>query len=141
MLESLFNKVAGPLKRYSNTGAFLWIMWNFSEHLFWRRSPNGCSCIFMPQFLQNGFSNWVSFFGLIQIIENATSGTLRHYGNILFLFKLFNFELFQKFALINKYLRKRFEKCFHSKIFCAWNMTFSPHCGGKISVKVILSDL
>ena len=30
------------LKRDSKTGAFLWILRNFSEHLFWRTSVNGC---------------------------------------------------------------------------------------------------
>ena len=46
----LFNKFAGLkagnlLERGSNTGAaFLWILRNFKEHLFWRASANGCSC-------------------------------------------------------------------------------------------------
>ena len=30
------------LKRDSNAGAFLWILRNFKEHLFWSTSPNGC---------------------------------------------------------------------------------------------------
>ena len=46
---SFFNKVAGLwpgtlLKRDSNTSVFLWILWNFWEHLFWRTSANICFC-------------------------------------------------------------------------------------------------
>ena len=42
-----WNTVAGLkacilLKRDSNTGFFLWTLRNFQEHLFWRRSANGC---------------------------------------------------------------------------------------------------
>ena len=32
------------LKRDSNTGVFLWILWNSYEHLFWRTSANCCFC-------------------------------------------------------------------------------------------------
>ena len=47
VLESLFNKVAGLrsatlLKENSSTGAFLWILRNFWEHLIWRTFANGC---------------------------------------------------------------------------------------------------
>ena len=34
------------LKRDSNTGVFLWILWNLSEHLFWRTSANSCFWLF-----------------------------------------------------------------------------------------------
>ena len=34
VLESLFNNVATLLKRYSNTGVFLWNLRNFWKHLF-----------------------------------------------------------------------------------------------------------
>ena len=30
------------LNRDSNTGVFLWKLWNFKKHLFWRASANGC---------------------------------------------------------------------------------------------------
>ena len=47
MLQSLFNKVAGLgsatlLKRDSNTGVFLWNLWNFQEQLFLKTSMNNC---------------------------------------------------------------------------------------------------
>ena len=32
------------LKGDFNTGVFLWILWNFIEHLFWRTSANRCFC-------------------------------------------------------------------------------------------------
>ena len=32
------------LKRDSNTGAFLWIFQNFSDHLFWKTSATGYCC-------------------------------------------------------------------------------------------------
>ena len=40
-MEPLFNKVEGfrpatLFKRNSSTGVFLWILWNFSAHLFYR---------------------------------------------------------------------------------------------------------
>ena len=42
---------AALLRRDSNTGFFLWNLWNFSEHLFWRTAANGC---FYPSYgLQN----------------------------------------------------------------------------------------
>ena len=48
VLESLFNKIAGLQaatlsKRDSNTGSFLWKLWNFLEHL--RTSANDCFCL------------------------------------------------------------------------------------------------
>ena len=33
------------LKRDPNTGVFLWVLQNFSEHLFWRTSANDCFCL------------------------------------------------------------------------------------------------
>ena len=45
ILESLLNTFWRPvLKRDSNTGAFLWNLRNFQEHLFWRTSANDCFC-------------------------------------------------------------------------------------------------
>ena len=35
------------LKTGSNTGAFLWILRNFKEHIFWRTSANGCFWLFL----------------------------------------------------------------------------------------------
>ena len=29
-------------KKDSNTDVFLWILWDFEEHLFWKTSANGC---------------------------------------------------------------------------------------------------
>ena len=45
-----FNKVlqlksATLLKGDSNAGVLLWILWNFSKHLFWRTSANDCFCL------------------------------------------------------------------------------------------------
>ena len=48
LFQSLFfNKVAGLglqlyWKRDPGTGVFLWILWNFQEHLFYRTHLNGC---------------------------------------------------------------------------------------------------
>ena len=47
VLGSLFNKLASLqacnfIKRYSNTGVFLWNLRNFQENLFWRTSVNDC---------------------------------------------------------------------------------------------------
>ena len=39
---SLFLIKLIKLKRDSNTGAFLWNLWNFWEHQFWRTSANDC---------------------------------------------------------------------------------------------------
>ena len=50
VLKLLFSKViqswrsAILLKGGSNTGVFLWILQNFSDHLFWRTSAKGCFC-------------------------------------------------------------------------------------------------
>ena len=30
------------LKRESDAGVFLWILWNFQEHLFYRSPPDDC---------------------------------------------------------------------------------------------------
>ena len=49
MLESFFNRVARAttlLKRNSNTGVFLWILQNVSEHLFGRIFANDNHYIF-----------------------------------------------------------------------------------------------
>ena len=45
MLESLFNKVTALFKRDSSTGIFLWILRNFTKHLFWRTSANSDFCM------------------------------------------------------------------------------------------------
>ena len=37
-------RLASLLKRDSNTGVFLWILQNFTEHLFWRTSVNRSYC-------------------------------------------------------------------------------------------------
>ena len=48
LCRSLFlTKAARPAtlsKTHSNTGAFLWILLNFQEHLFWKTSANGYFC-------------------------------------------------------------------------------------------------
>ena len=42
LCQSLFfNKVAGPR---TGTGVFLWILWNFYEHLFSKNTSGGCFC-------------------------------------------------------------------------------------------------
>ena len=33
------------LKKNSGAGIFLWILWNFSEHLFYRTPLNDCFCV------------------------------------------------------------------------------------------------
>ena len=48
LCQSLFfNKIAGLrpailLKRDSGTGVFLWVLWNFEEHLFSQNTSGGC---------------------------------------------------------------------------------------------------
>ena len=51
MLESLFNKIAGPrpaslLKRDSGTSVFLRILRNFQEHIFYRTPLDNCFCLY-----------------------------------------------------------------------------------------------
>ena len=48
-VEVCFNKVAGNwpatlIKINSSADVFLWNLWNFWEHLFWRTSANDCFC-------------------------------------------------------------------------------------------------
>ena len=48
----IFNKVAGLrpatlLKRDPGTGVFLWILWNFQEHLSHRTPLGDCFCMFL----------------------------------------------------------------------------------------------
>ena len=38
-------------KRGSGAGAFLWILWNFQEHLFRWTSTNSCFCVFIHKYL------------------------------------------------------------------------------------------
>ena len=52
------------LKRYSGTSVFLWILWNFQEHLFHRRRLGDC-------FWYNIWRNFASC--RIQIMENIIS--------------------------------------------------------------------
>ena len=47
-----FNKVAGLrpatlLKKASGTGVFLWILWNFQEHIFLQNTSGGCFWTFI----------------------------------------------------------------------------------------------
>ena len=41
------------LKRYFNTGVFLWILRNFEKCLSWRKSVNGCFWIISSQFFDS----------------------------------------------------------------------------------------
>ena len=44
LIDLWASRPATLLKRDSSTGAFLWILQNFQEHLFWRKSVNNCFC-------------------------------------------------------------------------------------------------
>ena len=49
---SFLIKLQAKKIRDSGTGAFLWILWNFWEHLFYRTYLGDCFCIFCPAFLK-----------------------------------------------------------------------------------------
>ena len=55
------------LQRNSNTSTFLWILWNFYEHLFWRTSANSCFCTSNHKVNNYKYSTSVDLF-LIKII-------------------------------------------------------------------------
>ena len=61
-----FNKITGRrqttlFKKWSDTGVFPWILWNFSVHLFYRNPLNGCFLVKMHGKCDNLFytlQNW-----------------------------------------------------------------------------------
>lgn len=67
MYRSLFsNKITGRrqktlFKKWSDTSVFLWVLWNISDHLFYRKPLNGCLLVKIDGQCDNPFytlQNW-----------------------------------------------------------------------------------
>ena len=62
--STFFDKVDNLIKKETDTGVFLWILRNFSEHLFYRTPLGNCFCqylLFFPALcvpLENNSSFW-----------------------------------------------------------------------------------
>ena len=69
-------RTAIALQRDSNTNTFLWILWNFEEHLFWRTSANRCFCT--SNHNVNNYKYWTS--DDLFLIKNITSNGFYYEG-------------------------------------------------------------
>ena len=60
------------LLRDSITGVFLWILWNFKEHYFWRTSTNGSYCrhFYYVSFIVSWFYVWCCMYNMYNIYDN-----------------------------------------------------------------------
>ena len=92
------------LKRDSNTVVFLWILWNFPEHLFWRISENGCfSFVDVVTSISMCLTGNFHFFGRFSTIL-----LVRHFlylnvtfAKVLVRYEIFAIRCFATFSLAN----------------------------------------